>query len=415
MKSICLLESVSRVDGGIFEAESALQRHLHLHEGVDVRVVALDDRFTSRDIHCWSPIQPRTLAVQGFNSFGYSAGFPDALDFNADLLHASSLWRYPSWAALNWAKLTRKPMIVTPHGSLDSWALNHSAWKKWIAAILFKNRQLSMASCLRALCLQEVRSIRSYGIKAPVCLIPNGVEMPEVKNDNPRKILFPHPVKTLLFLGRLHPKKGLVNALRAWATARKRSGGAVLEWRFVIAGWDQGGHEAELIQLCRELGLKSAFMDSKHRPSQRKLTVEKRCGEGECLDAEVLFHGPAFGQEKEDLLRSAVAFILPSLSEGLPMSVLEAWSYGLPVLITPQCNLAEGFSIDAGIRIETRVEDIGTGLETLFLMSDGDRKGMGDRGRELVRERFTWRRVAAEMKSVYEWVLGGGPPPECIV
>jgi poly(glycerol-phosphate) alpha-glucosyltransferase len=239
--------------------------------------------------------------------------------------------------------------------------------------------------------------------------------MPEVKNDNPRKILFPHPVKTLLFLGRLHPKKGLVNALRAWATARKRSGGAVLEWRFVIAGWDQGGHEAELIQLCRELGLKSAFMDSKHRPSQRKLTVEKRCGEGECLDAEVLFHGPAFGQEKEDLLRSAVAFILPSLSEGLPMSVLEAWSYGLPVLITPQCNLAEGFSIDAGIRIETRVEDIGTGLETLFLMSDGDRKGMGDRGRELVRERFTWRRVAAEMKSVYEWVLGGGPPPECIV
>jgi poly(glycerol-phosphate) alpha-glucosyltransferase len=239
--------------------------------------------------------------------------------------------------------------------------------------------------------------------------------MPEVEHDNPRKILFPHPVKTLLFLGRLHPKKGLVNALRAWASARKRSGGAALEWRFVIAGWDQGGHEAELIQLCGELGLKSALSDERRRSGRQKLTVENSCGEGECLDTEVLFHGPAFGQEKEDLLRSADAFILPSLSEGLPMSVLEAWSYGLPVLMTPQCNLAEGFSIDAGIRIETRIEDIGSGLEALFLMSDGDRKGMGERGRELVRERFTWRRVAAEMKSVYEWVLGGGPPPECIV
>jgi len=152
----------------------------------------------------------------------------------------------------------------------------------------------------------------------------------------------------------------------------------------VIAGWDQEGHEGELKALCRELGLR--FADKQN------------------LDGDVIFFGPAFGEEKEKLLRSAAGFILPSLSEGLPMSVLEAWAYGLPVVMTPECNLPEGFASQAALEI--RNGGMGNrnweGLRALLDMSDSDRIEMGRQGRRLVEERFTWPKVAAQMHELFQ-------------
>jgi poly(glycerol-phosphate) alpha-glucosyltransferase len=96
------------------------------------------------------------------------------------------------------------------------------------------------------------------------------------------------------------------------------------------------------------------------------------------------------------------------------MSVLEAWAYGLPVVMTPECNLPEGFAADAAIRIGTDTESIAQGLEALFSMSEGDLCKMGEKGRGLVKERFTWQTVAAQMREVYDWMLGGGVPPGCV-
>jgi len=169
----------------------------------------------------------------------------------------------------------------------------------------------------------------------------------------------------------------------------------------VIAGWDQGGHEAELMKLCEELGL--SF--------ERRGTSD----DGRESAASIVFFGPAFGNDKKSLLRTADAFILPSFSEGLPMSVLEAWSYKLPVVMTPECNLPEGFAADAAIRIETGAESIAQGLDLLFSMSASDLQSMGAKGRTLVEERFTWKTIAAQMREVYDWMLGGGTRPESVI
>jgi poly(glycerol-phosphate) alpha-glucosyltransferase len=128
----------------------------------------------------------------------------------------------------------------------------------------------------------------------------------------------------------------------------------------------------------------------------------------------VVFLGPAFGETKDALLRSADAFILPSFSEGLPMAVLEAWAYRLPVLMTDHCNLPEGFKAGAAVRIGTEVDSITDGLHQIISATYPQRHLMGDCGRALVERQFTWPQVAAQMKEVYDWVLGGGAKPSCV-
>jgi glycosyltransferase involved in cell wall biosynthesis len=112
--------------------------------------------------------------------------------------------------------------------------------------------------------------------------------------------------------------------------------------------------------------------------------------------------------------RNAAGFILPSYSEGLPMTVLEAWSRGLPVLMTAECNLAEGFTAGAALPIKTEPHAMANSLVEFLAMSDGERRAMGAAGRRLVENRFSWARVATEMHAVYKWVLGSGPRPSFV-
>ena len=126
--------------------------------------------------------------------------------------------------------------------------------------------------------------------------------------------------------------------------------------------------------------------------------------------------GPYYDAEKDAAFRHADAFVLPSHSEGLPMAVLEAWSYRLPVLMTPQCNIPEGFEANAALRMEPEPASIAEGLRQLA--AHGCRRARwqwGQRGRALVERRFTWPRVAEQMHHVYRWMVGEAEQPDCVV
>lgn len=420
LKTLFLSPSLSRNLGGIYEIIRSLSLELQ-RSGVDVQALGLIDEGWALDKKNWGSVPTRAFAFTGPRVFGFSSVLRnEVLKSDADLLHLHALWMHTSVITSDWARYTKRPYIVTPNGMLEPWALRNSGWKKKIAALLYENRMLIGAACLQANTEKELSDFRAYGLTQPIAIIPNGVEIPEeskgerlkAKGENEGR-------KTLMFLGRIHPKKGLPNLIRAFAQSRGSRVEGREPWRLVIAGWDQGGHEAELIQLCEELGLKSAVTNAEQRPGQLKLKVEgeRRAlnARHSSLDSAVLFFGPAFGKEKEDLLRSADAFVLPSFSEGLPMSVLEAWSYRLPVVMTPECNLPEGFAADAAIRIETSVESIAEGLSTLFSMNDADLMTMEAKGRGLVEDRFTWKSVASQMREVYDWMLGGGVPPSSVI
>jgi poly(glycerol-phosphate) alpha-glucosyltransferase len=262
---------------------------------------------------------------------------------------------------------------------LDKWALRNSAWKKRIARVAFEDANLRAASCIQALNDSEVRAIRSLGLRNPIALIPNGIDVPDSSVTADRPTYLPNDGRrTLLFVGRIHPKKGLKELVQAWAAVHAAAPAVAEGWRLVIAGWDDGDHLHDLLHLTTSLK----------------------------LEDKIVFPGPLYGREKHAALIHADAFILPSLSEGLPMSVLEAWSYGAPVFMTDECNLGEAFEEGAAIRIENDPVLLARALAKGLASEPPILRQIGDKGRLLVTRRYTREAVTAQYLELYDWLLG---------
>lgn len=379
MRVAAVTHSISRLGGGIPPAMKNLyDAALRLHQ-VDIRILGLDDAHSSADKPGWSPIPVSSYAQRSPVALGRSPKLQTELgELNADLVHTHGCWKYTSAQVFRWHRRTGRPYVVSPHGMLDRWALKNSRWKKRVAGYWFENDHLRNAACLHALNNAEAQSMREYGLANPICVIPNGVNVGDVLSES-----FGERVSsTVLFLGRLHPKKGLVELIRAWAQfIRVHS-----DWRLRIVGWDDGGHEDALRALV--------------------------CTEG--LNDSIEFAGPLFGDDKRRMFAGSAALILPSFSEGLPMTVLEAWEAGLPVIMTRQCNLPEGFVAGAALEVEPNVESIRDGLIRFAALDRSRCRQMGTLGRQLVQRQFTWPDIASRMLQVYRWILGDGPRPSCV-
>jgi glycosyltransferase involved in cell wall biosynthesis len=390
MKIAYLLNSVSRKAGGLFEICKRLAQTTCREE--EIVVLGVEDEFTKTDIIEWAPLRPTVFPPVLARSFGYAPGYTQYLaEVCPDIAHVHGLWTGPSFAGYRWHRRTERPLIYTAHGMLSPWALRNSAWKKRLVRALWEDAAHHSAACFHVNSEAEHMTLRQHGLRNPICIIPNGIDLPAGQNSEASSLVsglssVARGRKLLLYLGRLHPKKNLVNLIRAWKEALNSHPSTLNSWMLAIAGWDQGEHEAELRQLTTDLGLLTS----------------------------VIFFGPLFGAHKDACYRACDAFVLPSLSEGLPMTVLEAWAYAKPVLMTPECNLPEGFVAGAALQIGTTSKEIAAGLKQLIEMSDDDRKAVGTCGRALVAETFSWPRIGEQMRSVYEWVLGGGTAPETI-
>src|SRR6266481_4113388 len=337
-----LVGSVSREAGGLFQSVRGLAKSVTC-ASASARVFGISDEQSAVDLRDWQPLSVETFRPQ-FRAWGYSNQLvPALLGADLDILSTHGLWKYCSVASQRWHRRTGRPYIVHPEGMLESWALQNAKWKKRIAALLYEDRHLRGATCLRALCEAEAQSIRSYGMRNPICVIPNGIDLPELvesstlESESPVFRTFAQGRRIFLYLGRLHPKKNVANLVRAWKQILDLHPSTRASWVLAIAGWSQRGYEQELKHLAGDL-------DTAAPPEL----------------ASIAFLGPRFGTEKNECYRVCDAFIMPSLSEGLPIAVLEAWAYAKPVLMTPECNLPEGFGAGAALQIGTRPEEIAT-------------------------------------------------------
>jgi glycosyltransferase involved in cell wall biosynthesis len=278
---------------------------------------------------------------------------------------------YPAWAA------GRGPakLVTSPRGMLGAEAIAFSSLKKRVFWRLFQARALREAACLHATSEAEGKDIRAAGLTNPVAVIPNGVELPALAAAGPRG------PRTVLSLGRIHPKKGLDTLVRAWARVEANRA----DWRLRIIGPAELDHDRELVALSASLGL-----------------------------GRVSIEGPAFGADRLAAYHAADLFVLPTRHENFANTVAEALAAGVPVISTkgaPWSGLereACGWWIDHG------PEPLAATLDTALSLSREALSDMGLRGRSWMARDFSWERVAGEMLAVYAWVARGGERPSTV-
>lgn len=385
IKIAMLCSSISRQAGGLFNSIRLLSAALS-DINQDIYVLSGKDFYTSKDLKQW----PNSITLAVHNKikpdfFGFQIGIFNTLrKFEPDILHLHGIWMYPALVSFIWKKITKKVLVVSPRGMLDPWAVKNSRFKKIIAELLYAKNNLKNADCIHALNFDEYKSIRYYGLNNPVAIIPNAINFPKSSKSYPKN-KEDKKKKILLFIGRIHPKKGLKNLIKAWKILDDKN--QLQDWTLVIGGWSQLNHEDYL------------------KKESSKLNLNKS----------VKFVGPLFGAAKEKQLLNASAFILPSYSEGMPMAILEAWAYKIPVIMTKACNLSEAFELQAAIEIDTNPDSIAIGIQKIINANNTEINLIKKAAFKILKEKYTWGNASKAMLSVYRWLLGNEKKPNCVI
>lgn len=295
-----------------------------------------------------------------------------------DIIHNHGLWLMPNSDAGHIAAKARRTLVISPRGMLAPEALQFSARTKQLFWTLFQRRAVTCAAAWHATSAAEAQNIRAFGIAAPLAIIPNGIDPASKIADHDAA----RSQRTLLFLSRIHPKKGLRDLIVAWLrlAAQRPS------WQLVIAGPDEHGHRADLeLQVARGGGCSIKFLDA------------------------------VYGDDKAQLLASADLFVLPTKNENFGLAVAEALSAGIPAIVTKGAPWSGLESERCGWWIDHGVEPLSAALLQATALPPAVRRDMGERGRTWMARDFGWDGIAARMAEVYTWCLGRGGRPGCVV
>ncbi|HLK35466.1 MAG TPA: glycosyltransferase [Polyangiaceae bacterium] len=311
-----------------------------------------------------------------FTRLGVSPAMRLALEEEArvpsTLLHNHGLWMMPNVYPGYAVEGTRAPLVTSPRGVLDAWARRRSRARKRLMWALVQRRTLDRTRCFHATSESEHESIREAGYRAPVAVVPNGIDLPPA---------FPArsaPPWRLLFCGRVHPKKGVDVLLRAWSSVAPR----FRDWELCVVGPDEDGYGATMRDLAASLGA-----------------------------PRVSFRGKVYGEEKWRTFAEANLFVLPTRGENFGLAVAEALASGVPAVVTRTAPWGGLEQRRSGWWIEPGVEPLEACLETALATSPEDLAAMGRRGRQWMDAEFSWPKVAERMARTYDWILAGGAPP----
>jgi glycosyltransferase involved in cell wall biosynthesis len=293
-----------------------------------------------------------------------------------DLVHNFGMWTAGSHGVSLAARLIRKPLVLAPLGNLEPWALKQKALKKRAAWFLYQKRDLDRAEVVHATSVGEAESVRALRVRSPIALIPHAVDVPADVSDNGSKHV--DGPRTALFLSRIHPKKGLLELVKAWSRLRPKN------WRVVVAGPDEGGHRAQVEAEVARHSLQSAFT----------------------------FLGSVSPAMKCQLLRQADLFVLPTYSENFGLVVPEALARGTPVLTTRGAPWSDLEETNSGWWIDVGADPLTRALEGVLPLSRPALAEMGRRGRQLVIDRYSWKAIIDQHVELYRWMAGSGSMPK---
>lgn len=385
MTTICqVIDSINVGKGGTSVSVTRLTDSLHAL-GADAKLVAIDyPEFGPPSTLSRASVEllPASWASRNLNGYHpqLKATLTNACTTQPTVLHSHGIWKYSNHCAARVAAKSGAQLVISPRGMLQPWSLEQRALRKTIIWNVADRQHLVSARLLHATSEIERQAIRSIGLSNPVAVIPNGIELPRSELAPHRKAFFDsHPQLSekhiLLFLSRIHVKKGIELLLEVWPSIH----GHYRNWELVLAG-PSDEVSSDVLTALRVM------------PGTTYL-------------------GPVYGEKRCDAFAAATAFVLPSFSENFGLVIGEALAHGLPVITTDMTPWSELTPRNCGFYIPATADALESALQQLFETPPEVLKQMGERGRTWVHQEFAWERVGSQFLSTYAWLLGQGPRP----
>lgn len=282
-----------------------------------------------------------------------------------DILHLNTIWLPQNHFILNAAQKLNIPIILTPHGMLEPWILSRNPLKKRIAMILYQKKDIKKASIIHATAEMEAVNIRKLGFMNPMVVIPNGIDLSSLPSPKTE-----YGNKKIVFLSRIHPKKGIEFLLEAWNQIM------TTDWVLEIAGDGDPKYIESVLQKIDSLALKS-----------------------------VKFVGPKYGEEKWNFLKSADLFVLPTFSENFGIVIAEALAMGVPVITSKGTPWEELETHQCGWWIDLTLDNIKNALINAMQKNPKDLNKMGNQGIQLISNNYDIKNVAMSLYNEYHTLI----------
>ena len=373
MKILSFISSLDINSGGPARSVPMLVKGL-AEFGVDVILMTI--RSENMNIHALEGTTAKLKVLEP--SFSRKEIAQYLKDEKFHLIQIQSMWDLPYHKVMVEARRLGIPYIVTPRGMLEPWSLSQKKWKKKLAWWLYQRNDVQKSVCVFTTAKMEADHVTNLGITTCKAVIPNGIET----DSYPCKTSVDVVRKQVLFLSRVHVKKGIEILFEAW----KRIHPDYEEWQLLVIGNGEAEYIHRLENWAKSLGVEDSI---KILP-------------------------PVFGDAKINVYQESALFCLPSFSENFGMVIAEAMSCGTPVITTTNCPWNILNDTNTGWCIDLSVDNIERTLREALSMSPAGLYDMGQKASKMIYENFDYRNVTRKTLKLYEWLLNGGEKLEFV-
>lgn len=382
MNVVHTVASIAKKNGGPSRSVTALCDALSQLNGIGVNLLTQQYR-NQAEVELPEDVRINIERVRSNSSFLLRSGvyFRNSLkrvvnENKPQILNDHGMWLPTNHFVSVLSKKMNIKRVVHPRGMIQPWARSYKGNKKALAYWLYQRQDLLDANMFVATSDLEAENIRKCNLKQPIAVLPNGVDIkldssfPDTLNKESKTD------RTLLFLSRVHPVKGILNLLDAWKIVKANG------WKLIIAGPDEEDHLSDVVKRIKDLDLFS--------------TVE--------------VIGEVEGEIKSRLYKEADLFILPSYSENFGLVVAEALAYGVPVITTTGTPWSQLPNQNCGWYVEPNVTSLVGALREAIDLSREELQHMGREGVKYAQD-FEWSSIAERTLHAYQWLLGNEERP----
>lgn len=293
-----------------------------------------------------------------------------------DVQHYHGLWRpinlYPKYVK---NRNMYSKVVVSPRGMLSDYTFRKNKIAKSVFWTLAQKQALQAADCIHVTSKAEFEEVRRRGLTAPIAIIPNGVDL-----DLKERRKFDERDNTVLYLGRIDPKKNLKELIKEWLLVENNK-----SWKLIIAG----------------------PLDNDYARSLQKIVTDLNC-------TNIIFMDGLYGEAKKEAYSRAKIFILPTINENFGLVVAEALSHGTPVITTTGAPWRGLTQNDCGWWIDLNYTSLRETITKVIEIDKWRFECMSINAKALAETEYGWPEISKKFILLYNWLCFNSNKPDWI-